>query len=112
MSNKEHFIQQAHHIIPVEALEEYEDKIQKLFGLGDIKDFQQMGSNFIYLYSETKGKHEYADKDPPKGSLNVFGDVSMGIKSVKMTDFWFMLRGNQRISHQMPSCSQRHFLPC
>lgn len=80
MSNKEHFIQQAHHIIPVEALEGRERDIQRLFSLGNIKDFQQMGSNFIYLYSETEGKHELADraKELLQENKNIFGDVPVG----------------------------------
>ena len=74
------FIQQAHHIIPVESLRGYEEKIQQLFNLKDTRDFQQMGSNFIYLYSEKEGRHEFADraKELLKGDKNIFGDIPVG----------------------------------
>lgn len=73
--------QQAHHIIPVAvfnniAAANLDINFGTLFGEIDGRNFQQMGSNFIYLYEEAN----YAQRTASllQNSPNIYGDLSIG----------------------------------
>ncbi|UOP04805.1 hypothetical protein [Conchiformibius kuhniae] len=74
--------QQAHHIIPVGVFKELRrdialyERLTSVFGERDFNNLQQMGNNFIYLYTE----QQYADRAAAllKENSAIFGDVPVG----------------------------------
>lgn len=67
---------QAHHIIPKNLFSEYGIDIKDIFELENVQDFQQMGSNFIYLHPRAEDATKVSnllENDP-----SLFGDVPVG----------------------------------
>ncbi len=68
---------EVHHIIPHKVYEDFKRDFKVLFNLADSSDFQQMGSNFIYLYPDYDDGVNHAQEVLSKNN-HLFGDISIG----------------------------------